>query len=72
MQKWRVNIEIKGNYTKYEATIVFANTEKEAKIIASIQDGIKVEDTYPINANYRYIIQNGGAKGPCEKTACRP
>ena len=31
MQKWRVNIEIKGNYTKYEATIVFANTEKRLK-----------------------------------------
>lgn len=44
MQKWRVNIEIKGNYTKYEATIVFANTEKETKIIASRIFKCKITD----------------------------
>jgi len=44
MQKWRVNIEIKGNYTKYEAAIVFANTEKKAKIITSRIFKCKITD----------------------------
>jgi len=31
-------------------------------IFSSVVDGIKVEDTWPVSTDYRYIVQNGGSR----------